>query len=141
MSGFWRNWLNVWCVLVIVFGLVLAGGGLEVTSGGADMLFGMLGGPGDIMWTPHLRFSVALMGAVTMGWGLTFVAVFAAAHRLGNQAAMVWRLVSASVLAWFVIDSALSVATGFALNAVPNAALLVGYLVPVIANGVLKPAR
>lgn len=138
MSAFWRGWLNVWCVLVIVFGLVLAGGGLEATSGAADLLFGILGGPGDLTWTPHLRFSVALMGAVTMGWGLTFFAVFAAAHQLGDRATTVWRLVTASALVWFVIDSALSVATGFALNAVSNAGLLVGYFIPVLASGVLK---
>lgn len=138
MSAFWRGWLTSWCVLVIVFGLVLAGGGLEATDGVAEMLFGILGGPGDLTWTPILRFSVALMGAVTMGWGLTFFAVFTAAHQLGNQATTVWRLVTASVLAWFVIDSALSIATGFALNAVSNAGLLVGYFIPVLATGVLK---
>ena len=138
MSAFWRGWLNVWSVLVVIFGLVLAGGGLEATDGVAEMLFGILGGPGDLTWTPILRFSVALMGTVTMGWGLTFFAVFTAAHQLGDRATMVRRLVTVSVLVWFVIDSALSIATGFALNAVSNAGLLSGYFIPVLATGVLK---
>lgn len=140
MSAVWRSWLNGWCVLVVVFGLVLAGGGLEATDGVAEMLFGILGGPGDLTWTPHLRFSVALMGAVTMGWGLTFFAMFTAAHLLGDGATTVWRLVTVSVVVWFVIDSALSVATGFALNAVSNTALLVGYFIPVLVSGVLRRA-
>lgn len=140
MSAFWRGWLYVWCGLVIIFGLVLAGGGLAATSGVADMLFGVLGGPDDLTWTPHLRFSVALMGAVTMGWGLTFVATFMAAHRLGEQAGLVWRMATLGVIVWFVIDSALSVATGFALNAVSNAGLLAGYLIPVLATGVMRRA-
>ena len=140
MSAFWRGWLYIWCGLVIIFGLVLAGGGLAATSGAADMLFGVLGGPDDLTWTPHLRFSVALMGAVTMGWGLTFVATFMAAHRLGDQAGLIWRLATLGVIVWFVIDSALSVATGFALNAVSNAGLLVGYLIPLLATGVMRRA-
>lgn len=32
MSAFWRSWLNVWAWVVIVFGLVLAGGGLDATD-------------------------------------------------------------------------------------------------------------
>lgn len=138
MSAFWRGWLNVWCWLVIVFGLVLAGGGLDATDGPAEMIYGIVGGGAPFDWTPHLRFSVALMGAVTMGWGTTFLATFMAAHRLGDQAAPVWRLATGGVLAWFVIDSALSAATGFPLNVVSNAALLIGYIVPVAASGVMR---
>lgn len=141
MSAFWRGWLNVWCLLVFVFGLVLAGGGLAATSGPSEMLFGVLGGQLELTWTPHLRFSVALMGAVTMGWAVTFFAAFSAAHRLGDQAAIIWRWITGSLLVWFVVDSALSVATGFALNAVSNAGLLVGYLIPVLASGALSRAR
>ncbi len=141
MSSFWRGWLNVWGWLVIVFGLVLAGGGLDATDGPVEMLYGVLGNGAAFDWTPHLRFSVALMGAVTMGWGLTFLATFMAAHRLGDQAAPVWRLATAGVLLWFVVDSALSVATGFWLNAVSNTGLLVGYLAPVLATGAMGGRR
>ncbi len=141
MSAFWRGWLNVWCWLVIVFGLVLAGGGLDATDGAAEMLFGVIGNGAAFEWMPHLRFSVALMGAVTMGWGLTFLATFLAAHRLGDQAAPVWRLATLGVLVWFAIDSALSVATGFWLNAVSNTGLLVGYLVPLLATGAMGARR
>jgi hypothetical protein len=140
MSGFWRNWLNVWGVAVIVFGLVLAGGGLDLTDGAAEALFGILH-PDPIAWTPHLRFSVALMGAVTMGWGITFLALFMAAHQLGARAAPVWRLATVGALVWFAIDSGLSVATGFWLNAVSNTGLMIGYLVPVLASGALAAPR
>jgi hypothetical protein len=141
MSAFWRNWLNIWCVAVIVFGLALAGAGLEATDGVAELLFGIIGPPGEMAWTPHLRFTTALMGAVTMGWGLTFLATFMAAHRLGDQAGPVWRMLTLGVVVWFVVDSGLSVATGFWLNAVSNTALLAGYLVPVLASGVMRGAR
>jgi hypothetical protein len=142
MSAFWRGWLNAWAWVVIVFGLVLAGAGLDATDGFANMAFGIVGGGAVVEWTPHLRFSVALMGAVTMGWGVTYLALFSAAHRVGDQAGPVWRLATLGMIVWFVIDSALSVATGFWLNAVSNAGLAVGYLAPVLATGVLRrPAR
>lgn len=139
MSALWRNWLNVWCWLVVGFGIVLAGGGFDATDGGIELLFGILGPQaGELTWTPHLRFSTALMGAVTIGWGLTFLAAFGAAHRMGDQAAPVWRMLTVAVVAWFVIDGALSAAAGFAFNIAPNTALLIGYLLPVLAGGVLK---
>jgi hypothetical protein len=137
MSGFWRNWLNVWSVVVVIFGLVLAGAGLEATDSAAEMLFGFMGPPGGFDWTPHLRFATALMGAVTLGWGLTFFAAFGAAHRLGDAAGSVWRMLTVAAVVWFVVDSALSVATGFWLNAVSNTFLMTGYLIPVLASGVL----
>jgi hypothetical protein len=78
------------------------------------------------------------MGAVTMGWGVTYLALFMAAHRLGADAAPVWRLATIGMVAWFVIDSALSVATGFWMNAVSNTGLAIGYLVPVLASGAMN---
>lgn len=137
MSGFWRGWLNVWAVVVVVFGLVLAGGGLDATDGVVEVLYGVMGPSGGFEWTPHLRFATALMGAVSIGWGLTFFAAFGAAHRLGDQAGPVWRMLTVAAVLWFVIDSALSVVTGFWLNAVSNTGLMIGYLVPVLASGVL----
>lgn len=141
MSGFWRGWLTVWGWLVIVFGLVLAGGGLDATDGVAEALLTVMGGGAAIEWTPALRFTTALMGAVTMGWGLTFLALFMAAHRLSDQAAPVWRLATLGVLVWFVVDSALSIATGFWPNAVSNTGLIIGYLVPLLASGVMSERR
>jgi len=140
MSAFWRGWLNVWAWAVIVFGLLLAGGGLEATDGLADLAFALVGAP-VAEWTPHLRFSVALMGAVTMGWGVTCLALFMAAHRLGGEAVPVWQVATLVMLAWYVIDSGLSVATGFWGNAVSNTGILIGYLLPVLASGVMGGRR
>ncbi len=141
MSGVWKTWLDAWVAVVVIFGLVLAGGGLDATDGAVETLLGVLGGT-QIEWTAPLRFSVALMGAVSVGWGFTFAAAFMAARRLGDVAAPVWRMITVAVAVWFVIDGALSIATGFALNVASNIVLLVGYLVPVLASGALrtKPA-
>jgi hypothetical protein len=140
MSGLWRGWLYGWCWLLVVIGLVLAGAGLDATDGAAELLFALTGQGAAFEWTPHLRFSTSLMGAVTLGWGLTCFPLFMAAHRLGHQAGPIWRLATGALLAWFVIDSVLSVATGFWLNAVSNTGLFAGYLIPVLASGVMRGA-
>lgn len=138
MSAFWRWWMTVWCWAVVVFGVVLLGAAFEATSGPARMSFAILDGPGEPSFDAHLRFSVGLMGAVTLGWGLTFFATVSAAHELGERAAPVWRMLTASVIAWCVIDSMISIATGFALNAASNTLLTLGYLVPVMTTGVMS---
>lgn len=140
MSAFWRNWLTVWGWAVALFGLVLAGAGLEAADGPTRLLFGVLNGPEPLVLNAQMRFAMALMGAVTFGWALTLLVTFDAAHKLGAQAGPTWRGVIISVGAWYVIDSGLSIGTGFGLNAVSNTALLVGLLVPLLASGVLRKA-
>lgn len=137
LSRFWQNWLYAWCAGVALFGLVLAGVAFEGTSGPTKTIFKLLNG--DLVeLNPHLRFSTALLGAVSIGWSLTLVAAIAAAIRLGRSGRSIWMILTASVLAWYVIDSSLSIATGFGLNAVPNTVLLAGFLLPVLRSGVLK---
>ena len=75
------------------------------------------------------------MGAVTMGWGFTILFLLPAIHAVGASA---WRGLTAAMVIWFVIDGLLSAATGFALNNLPNTALAIAYLVPLLASGVLK---
>ena len=138
MSGFWRNWLTVWCWGVGVFGAVLVGGGLDATNGPARMVFAILNGPAPLDLDAQMRFSLALMGAVTIGWAVTMAVTIRAAILLGERATPVWRGLVAGVLVWFVIDTPMSIATGYGMNAIPNLALLVTFLLPVIRSGVLR---
>src|SRR3990167_5734917 len=74
MTGLWKTWINLWCWGVILFGAVLAAGAFPATDGFAAWVYGLLASepvPAGFMEAPGLRFSVALMGAVTIGWGLT----------------------------------------------------------------------
>ncbi len=138
MSGFWRQWIAAWRLSVAGFGLVLAAGAFEATSGPVRIIFALVGEAPPAEMSDPLRFSIALMGAVTLGWWLTLEAAFKAIDLLGDRAAPVWRGVTVSVVGWYVIDGALSAATGYALNILPNTLLLVGYLVPVLATGVMR---
>lgn len=139
MTEFWRKWLTAWCGGVLLFGVVLAGGAFEATSGPVRAVLALLDGPGDPSFDPHLRFSLALMGAVSIGWSITLYAAIRAACEIGGAAARrLWLGITVSAIAWYAIDSTLSVATGFGMNAVPNTLLLAGYLLPVVRSGVLR---
>ena len=140
MSVFWRNWLTVWGWAVALFGLALAGAGLAATDGATRLLFGVLNGPEALVLNAQMRFAMALMGAVTFGWALTLLVTFDAAYKLGAGGGATWRGVIVSAAAWYVIDSSLSIATGFGLTAVSNTLLMAGLLAPLLASGVLRRA-
>jgi len=137
MTGFWRSFMTWWTAGVVLFGVTIAGGAFDATDAVIAFLYVEMGGA-PIEWTPVLRFASALMGCVTIGWALTVAAVLRANDLLGARSAPVWRMATVAMVVWFVTDSALSVATGFALNAVSNTALFALYLLAVTRSGVLR---
>lgn len=139
MSKVWQNWLSAWAVFVTLFGLVLAGGAFAATDGLISMLFTLFGNPLPADLDPHHRFAIGLMGAVTMGWGLTYFGAFKALFALDKvTAAPIWRYLLMVSLVWYVIDSAISIATGFLMNAVSNTLLIVLFLIPLVKSGALR---
>ena len=81
-----------------------------------------------------LDFHGAVIGGVMTGW-------------LGLSAMLVWRdapgdrtIMLAGVALWFVIDSAASVAAGFALNAVSNAGFALVLAGALRLGGRLRPS-
>ncbi len=138
MTTFWRTWLMVWATGIIVFGAVIAGGAFEATSGPIRFIYESLQGPGPITFDAPMRFNQGVLGGVTIGWGITVLLMLQAAADLGEKGRPFWVAITAGIAAWFVIDSALSIATGFALNVIPNLALLAGFIIPMLATGKLK---
>ncbi|WP_310475788.1 hypothetical protein [Sandarakinorhabdus sp.] len=132
--GFWENCLHAWVWMTIGFGLLFAGAGVPGLDGGAGLFYQIVsGGTVDASGfdAPGMRISVSLVGAVMLGWGVTMLAVYRAC---GADPA-VWRGLSRAVLIWYVVDSALSVATGFPINAVSNTAFVVLFIVPAFKLG------
>lgn len=112
-----------WCWAVMAFGLVLAGGAFATTEAPAMYLLTLFGG-GEVAATPALRFTVGLMGAVTLGWGGSLLAVATAGHDLAPDVRVrLWQRIGWAVLLWYLIDSTISIATGFWPNAVSNTVL------------------
>ena len=139
MDKVWQNWLSAWAILVTVFGLVLAGGAFAATDGLTNMLFTLFGNPLPATIDAHHRFAIGLMGAVTMGWGLTYFGAFKALFALDKAtAAPIWRYLLLVSLAWYVTDSAISIATGFWMNAVSNTLLLVLFVIPLVKSGAMR---
>lgn len=138
MRGFWKTWMTVWCWGVLAFGLVLALSAAPVLDAAPRFVIGLIGGdPGlaSLLDQPVMRFAFGLQGALTLGWGLTMIAMIRLADSGGAPA---WRALTGSFLTWYVIDSLISITTGFPLNALSNTLLAAGYLAPVLATGVLR---
>ena len=112
-----------WCAGVMLFGLVLAAGAVPGVDGPAWGLLTLFGGHAPAI-TPELRFAVGLMGAVSLGWGASLFAVARTSDALAPDVRVIlWRRIGWAVLAWFLVDSAISVATGLWPNAVSNTVL------------------
>ena len=137
MTDFWRGWLAIWCLAVGAFGAVLIGGAFAATDVLVRALLDMMNGSAPLEMTVPLRFALALMGAVTLGWAVSLYAAIRAADLLGERGQPIWRMLTAGVVGWYIVDSALSVATGFGLNAASNTIFLIAFLWPVLASGVL----
>jgi hypothetical protein len=132
-------WMTGWCAAFVLFGIILIGGGFEATSTPIRLVYDLLGNTGELDLNPSMRFTVAILGAVTIGWSLTLMAVIQAANQLEKRVSKsIWIGVTASIVIWYVIDSSLSIATGFWLNAVSNTIISATFLIPVLRSGVLR---
>jgi hypothetical protein len=133
------TWMTGWCGAVGLFGIILAGAGFELTSEPVRILLDFLNGSGELDLNPTMRFSLAILGAVTIGWSLTLMAVIQIANQLEKRVSKsIWTGMTASIAIWYVVDSILSIATGFWLNAVSNTIFSATFLIPVIRSGVLR---
>lgn len=140
MSDFWQKYLTVWCAGVVLFGVGLYGGGYAATDGFNSFFYELLNSnENPLAYDSYMRLAMGLIGAITIGWGLTFYVLFRAAFQLeGEAAAKIWKQVIVAMTIWVVIDNFLSVQTGFALNAVSNSVFYILALIPIFKSGVLR---
>lgn len=136
MQGVWKTWMQVWCWATFGVGAMFALGAAPATDAGVRLFYDVIYWPidGASPYGDTVRFTAALLGAVMIGWAMTIFTLVAAADRVGATA---WRGLTAAVIAWYVIDSAISVGSGVGVNALTNTGFLVTYLIPVLASGVL----
>ncbi len=139
MSTFWRNWIALWCLGAGLFGVILYGAGWAGTTGPTALFLDLIGKPWPDAPGEHLRFAFGLMGAITIGWAITLYTLLRAAWSLDKQTTRpLWRGAAIAIAVWYVIDSYVSIATGFPLNAVSNTVLALGLFIPLLASGVLR---
>ncbi len=136
MTGFWRKAMMAWAAAVAALGVVLMGAAFGPTDGVTRLLFAVMGGAEPDM-TPALRFSAGLMGAVTFGWALMVLAAASVSHLMAPEVCrLLWRRISWALAAWLVVDCAISLATGFALNVASNLMLTAAFVAIMAGAGV-----
>lgn len=137
MSPFWQAWFRFWLISMVLFALVVAGGALPATD--APLRLGIaltsMGPPADL--TPAGRFMIGILGGVFLGWMVMFWLVLRQAVAMGPAGRPLWLAAMLGMLAWYALDSTLSVATGFGLNLVPNTLALGLFLIGIAGSGVL----
>jgi len=135
--AFHKFWLKITAIVVGIGGPVFFLGTMVDTMEPARLTLDILSWPIDGATTyahPDTRFLSALTGGFLLGWGVLFWClsswVYDAAPEGVRKAALV------SLLSWFVLDSAGSIASGNASNALFNVGVLL------LAVGPLwRPAR
>lgn len=132
-----KAWLKITAVIVGSFGSVFFLGTMLVTSEPARWTLDFLSWPLDGVQTyvsPETRFLSALTGGFLLGWGVMIWFLSAWVYDSAPEA--VRKSVLTGLLAWFVLDSAGSIASGTSSNAIFN------ILVLLLAVGPLwRPAR
>ena len=118
----------------------MPGGALAATDGAVRLVLALLHGPTEALYDPPLRFSLGVMGGVSIGWAVMLHFVVQEAIVQGAAGRNLWNAITAGMVTWFVIDSTLSTVTGFGLNVVPNVGLLAMYVVGLMRSGALKAA-
>jgi hypothetical protein len=134
---FHKFWLKITAIVIAIGGPILSLGAMEQTKEPARLLLDVLSWPIDGATTyasPDTRFLSALSGGFLFGWG---VLIWRLSSWVYDQAPEgVRRTVLTSLLCWFFLDSAGSIASGNASNAVFNVFFLL------VAVGPLwRPAR
>jgi hypothetical protein len=116
-----KFWLKVAAFIVGSFGPVFFLGTMAATSEPARLSLDILSWPVDGMQTyasPTTHFLSALTGGFLFGWGVMIWCLSAWVYDTAPEA--VRRTVVTGFIAWFVLDSAGSVASGNASNALFN---------------------
>jgi len=122
---FHKFWIKITAIVIGSFGPVFFLGTMIATAEPARLTLDLLSWPIDGATTyasPDTRFLSALTGGFLTGWGVMVWALSAWVYDKAPEG--VRRTVVAGVLAWFVMDSAGSIASGNPSNVVFNVAVL-----------------
>ena len=122
---FHRSWLKVTAVVIGSFGPVFLLGTMAATAEPARLTLDILSWPIDGLPahdSSGMRFLSALTGGFLVGWGATVWLLATSVHDVAPEP--VRRAVVIGLCAWFVFDSAGSVASGNPSNVLFNGLVL-----------------
>ena len=133
------RWLKFAAAVTVATGLTIAVAAVPVLAAPAEMLVALVVPGADAvhpLGTPTARTLAAVSGGVLVGWGVVLWMI--ADSILGTNPRLASRLVVASIVSWFAVDSAMSIAAGAWPNVILNCGFLVLFLPPVL--GASEPA-
>jgi hypothetical protein len=128
-SKTWHRWLLIAAAVVVGAGaafVVLALVG--VPSALMDVLY--LPGEPDVASADTLSFAIGVTGSLMVGWGASMLYVYLDPAMLERP--RVARAFFVGTVAWFALDSFVSLALGAVINALGNV-LFLGLLLPPLA--------
>jgi hypothetical protein len=134
---FHKLWLKVAAIVVGSFGPIFFLGTMPATSELARLTLDILSWPLDgatSYASPDTRFLSALTGGFLLGWGVTIWCLSEWVYDAAPEG--VRKTVLIGMLSWFFLDSAGSIASGNASNALFNIAVLL-----VAVGPMLRPAK
>jgi hypothetical protein len=125
----WHRWLLLAASIVVGAGAVLAALALVgVPPGLMEVLY--LPGEPDVASADTISFAVGVSGAVMVGWGASMLYIYLDAAMLDRP--RIARAFLIATMAWFVLDTLMSIALGAVINVVGNC-LFLGLLLPPLA--------
>lgn len=133
INKFWYRWLLAVTVGTALFGLAFVILPHQVQSLYAYLLYGTT--DARALFAENYQFVTFLygvLGAVLFGWAISLEITLMTTFRKGYREG--WLAFTASVVLWYVVDSALSVYWGFSMNAVFNTVFLVLFAIPLAAT-------
>jgi hypothetical protein len=125
----WDDLLKLATVIVGVTGLFFVGFGPATQELFKRLIYGTAPDPVvGVEALTYVRFVYGVLGAVMFGWALALWFIITGPFRERQRWA--WNAVVASMMGWFVVDTTLSLLSGYGENAILNLAFAVMFAVP-----------
>ncbi|MCU0911036.1 MAG: hypothetical protein MUE98_06745 [Rhodobacteraceae bacterium] len=131
-----QTWMKAGAAAVIASGVVLALGAHPATAGLTRMVADLVVWPPDgaqVMAAAETRVFAAISGGVLAGWGWALWLL--AGEGMARMPDLTRRIWTGSVLVWFALDSAGSLAAGAPVNVLGNLGFLALLLGPLAGPG------
>jgi hypothetical protein len=129
---FWDNVLRAATVMVGASGLLFIGLGPTTEELFKRLIYGTAPNPVvGVEALRYTRFVYGVLGAVVFGWALALWFIVTGPFR--KRQPWAWNAVAASMIGWFVLDTSMSLLSGYGENAILNFAFAVMFAVPLYA--------
>lgn len=137
-SSFWVRWLQAVAVGVIAFGLLLVLAPGLARQGFSLLVYADTAGI-DAFGDTAVRYvglTHAVIGGLMVGWGTAML--YAVRVLFARGRAEGWTLITLSITAWYLPDTAYSLLSGFWQNAVLNTVFLTLFVLPLWATRAMR---